>query len=156
MKKILIVLDLHPSEKKIIETGYALAKDMKATVVLLYVKIDLMNYTLTYKKVGELKPFNLDNFEVAANDFLEKSKKNLLDDMIQAVVKQGDFAESILNASKEMKIDVIVMGSHNTSWLEEIVIGRVTNEDLQQTEIPILIIPTRTHNKTNTIISLEN
>jgi len=156
MKKILIVLDLHPYEKKIIETGYYLAKDMKVPVVLLYVKIELVNYTLTYKKVGALKPFNLDNFEVAAKDFLEKSKQNVLDDMIQTVVKQGDFAESILNAAKEMKIDVIVMGSHSSSWLEEIVIGRVINDDLQQTEIPILIVPTRTHDKVNTIISLES
>jgi nucleotide-binding universal stress UspA family protein len=156
MKKILIVMDLHPSEKKVIETGYSLAKEMKASVVLLYVKLDLVNYTLTYKKVGALKPFNLENFEVAAKDFLEKSKQKVLDDMIQTVVKQGHFAESILNAAKEMKIDVIVMGSHNTSWLEEIVIGRVTNDDLQQTEIPILIVPTRRNDKTNTIISLES
>lgn len=156
MKKILIVLDIHPSAKKIIETGYAMAKDMKATVVLLYVKIDLMNYTLMYKKVGVLKPFNLENFEVAAIDFLKNSKQNVLDDMIQTVVKQGNFAKSILNAAKEMKIDIIVMGSHNASWLEEIVIGRVTNDNLQQSEIPILIIPTRTNYTVNTIISLEN
>ena len=34
MKKILIVLDLHPTEKKIKETGFYLAKDMKANVLV--------------------------------------------------------------------------------------------------------------------------
>ncbi len=156
MKKILIVLDLHPSEKKIIETGYSLAKDMKATVVLLLVKIELINYSLTYKKMDAIKPNNLDKFEHAVLDLSKKLKHDPADDTIHTIVKQGYFAKSILDTAKEMGIDLIVMGSHNSEWLEEIVIGRVTNDDLQQTEIPILIIPTRTHDKTNTIISSDN
>ncbi|MHB9142667.1 MAG: universal stress protein [Paludibacter sp.] len=156
MKKILIVLDLHPSEKKIMETGYSIAKDMKATIVLLLVKIELVNYSLTYKKMAAIKPNNIDRFEQAVLDFSEKLKQDTADDTIHTIVKQGYFAKSILDTAKEMGIDLIVMGSHNTKWLEEIVIGRVTNDDLQQTEIPILIIPTRKHDNTNTIISLDN
>ena len=156
MKKILIALDIHPSSQKIIEAGYALAKDMNATVVLLHVRIDLVNYFLTYKKMSALKLDSIDNFGVTAHDFLEKSKKSPADDMIQVIVKQGDFAEAILKTAKEMDVDIIVMGSHNTQWLEEIVMGRVTDDDLQQTEIPILIIPTRKKDEINTVISLEN
>jgi len=155
MKKILIALDFHPSAKKIIETGYALAKDMKASVVLLLVKIDLVNYSLKYKKMGALKLNTIDSFELAVLDFIEKSKQHPEDDTIHTIVKQGDFAESILDTAKEMGINMIVIGSHNTKWMEEIVIGRVTDDDLQQTEIPILIVPTRKHDKTNTVISLE-
>jgi len=40
-------------------------------------------------------------------------------------------------------------------WLEEIVMGRVTNEALQQTRIPIIIIPTKKRGKPYTFISLE-
>ena len=155
-KKIMIALDYHPSSKRIIEDGYFLAKDMKATVVLLHVRIDLVNYFLTYKKMSALKLDSIDNFGVTAHDFLEKSKKSPADDMIQVIVKQGDFAEAILKTAKEMDVDIIVMGSHNTQWLEEIVMGRVTDDDLQQTEIPILIIPTRKKDEINTVISLEN
>lgn len=156
MKKILMALDIHPSSQKIIEAGYALAKDMNATIVLLHVRIDLVNYFLTYKRMSALKLDSIDNFGVTAHDFLDKSKKYPGDDMIQVVVKQGNFAESILKTAKKMNVDIIVMGSHNTQWLEEIVMGRVTDDDLQQTEIPILIIPIRKHDKINTVISLEN
>jgi len=154
-KKIMIALDYHPSSKRIIEDGYFLAKDMKATVVLLHVRIDLVNYSLTYKKVSALKLDNIDDFGLAASEFIDKSKQSPVDNTIQTIVKQGDFAESILNTAKEMDVDIIVMGSHNTQWLEEIVMGRITDDDLQQTEIPILIIPTRKKDEINTVISLD-
>jgi len=62
----------------------------------------------------------------------------------------------LLNAAKEMAVDIIVMGSHSSIWLEEIVMGRITNETLQQTQIPILIIPKNKNEKFHTFISLQN
>jgi len=54
-----------------------------------------------------------------------------------------------------MSVDMIVMGSHNVKWVEEIILGRITDENLQQTSIPILIVPTRKNDKKNTLISLD-
>ena len=50
MKKILIALDYDPPAQKIAETGYALAKDMNAEVVLLHV-------VLQAREFKELAPF---------------------------------------------------------------------------------------------------
>jgi len=55
-----------------------------------------------------------------------------------------------------MTADIIIMGSQSSRWLEEIVMGRVTNELLQQTKIPILILPTKKNEKLFTYISLEH
>ncbi len=143
INKILIALDFHLSATKVIEAGFAMAKMMNAKVILLHTKIELIDYSLIYKKIGSLKLDSLEDLEFAAHNFLEKSKHHVGDDMIQTIVKQGDFAESILKTAKELDIDMIVMGSHSTKWLEEIVMGRITNEFLLQTKIPILIIPTR-------------
>jgi nucleotide-binding universal stress UspA family protein len=71
-------------------------------------------------------------------------------------VKEGDFAVSILDAAKEMAIDLIVMGSNSTRWLEEVILGRVTNKVLQQSKIPLLIVPTRKTDRNNTFISLAS
>lgn len=155
INKILIALDFHLSATKVIEAGFAMAKMMNAKVILLHTKIELIDYSLIYKKIGSLKLDSLEDLEFAAHNFLEKSKHHVGDDMIQTIVKQGDFAESILKTAKELDIDMIVMGSHSTKWLEEIVMGRITNEFLQQTKIPILIIPTRKQDKSNTLITLE-
>jgi nucleotide-binding universal stress UspA family protein len=153
--KILIALDFHPSATKVIEAGILQAKRMDGKVVLLHIKTGLVNYSLIYKKMGPLKLESVADLESAAHKFLEKSKHHIGDNMIQIIVKQGDFAESLIKTAREMDVDMIVMGSHSTQWLEEIVLGRVTNEVLQQITIPIMIIPTRKQNKRNTLISLE-
>jgi len=155
-QKILIALDLHPSATKVIEAGILQAKRMNGKVILLYVKVELVNYSLIYKKMGSLKLESVADLEFAAQNFLKKSKHQIIgDDMIQIIVKQGDFAESLIKTAREMDVSMIVMGSLSTQWLEEIVLGRITNEVLQQIAIPIMIIPTRKHNKKNTLISLE-
>jgi len=155
MKKILIALDFHPSATKIIDAGLLMAKTMEAKVILLYVKIKLINYSLIYKKVGSLKLDSMADLELAAHSFIEKSKHHIENNMIETIVKEGDFAEFVMNTAKEMSVDMIVMGSHNVKWVEEIILGRITDENLQQTSIPILIVPTRKNDKKNTLISLD-
>jgi len=155
IKRILIAMDYHPTALKVAEVGFKMAKAMKAEVVLLHVVINMLTYSLTYLEMDPLKLESLKDLKQASQDFLEKSKKHLGDNMIQTIVKDGDFAVSILNTARELAVDIIVMGSHSTKWLEEVVMGRVTNEVLQKTKIPILIIPTKKRDNENTLISME-
>jgi nucleotide-binding universal stress UspA family protein len=148
-------MDYHPTALKVAEVGFTMAKAMNAEVVLLHVIMNMLTYSLTYLELGPLKLESVKDLEQASQEFLVKSKKHLGDNMIQTIVKDGDFAESILNTAKELAVDIIVMGSHSTKWLEEIVMGRVTNEVLQQTKIPILIIPTKKRDNENTLISMD-
>ncbi len=61
----------------------------------------------------------------------------------EPLVKEGDFAESILNAAKEVNADIIVVGSHSRKWMENIVMGSVTEKVLHHTTIPLFIVPTK-------------
>lgn len=154
--KILIALDYHPSAAKVIEAGVLQAKNMNAKVILLLVEIGLVDYSLIYKKMGSMKLDSTSDLKVAAHKLLQKSKCQIMDDdMVEIIVKQGEFAESIIKTASEMDVDLIIIGSHSTQWLEEIVLGRVMNEMLQQISIPIMIIPTRRHDRRNTLIALD-
>lgn len=156
VEKILIALDFQPSSEKVAEVGFALAKSLGAEVILLHVKVRVVDYSLVYKKMGSLKLETVEELGLAAENFLKNSKHKLGEQMIKTLVKEGDFAVSILDAAKEMAVDLIVMGSNSTRWLEEIILGRVTNKLLQQSKIPLLIVPTRKNDSSNTFISLEN
>jgi len=79
----------------------------------------------------------------ASRQFLDKAKHHLGDKNIKTVVKEGDLSESILKTANELKADIIVMGSHSRKWLENIVMGSVTESVLHHTKIPLLIIPTK-------------
>jgi len=120
---------------------------------LLHVISDPVYYSSTeYSPImgftGEMNtsPLQLDTAEglkKLAQHFLDKSKLHLGDKTIQTLVKEGDFAESILKTAKDLHIDIIVMGSHSRKWLENILMGSVTEKVLHHTSIPLFIIPTK-------------
>jgi nucleotide-binding universal stress UspA family protein len=156
MKKILIALDYNPTAQKVAEVGFLLAKTMGAEIVLMHVMTDPVYYSSAeytpivgytgYMDVGPLQLDNVNGRKKASQDFLNKSKLHLGDKTIQTLVKEGDFADSILKAAKEVHADVIVMGSHSHKWLENIVMGSVTEKVLHHTTIPLFIIPTKKRN----------
>ena len=153
LKKVLIALDYDPTAQIVAESGFALAKTMDAEVILLHVISDPLYYASIEHVTVMGFVGNMDNMPLQFNDadevkklsqnFLEKSKHHLGDQAIQTLVTEGDFADSILKTSEEMKVDIIVMGSHSKRWLDEILLGSVTERVLHHTSIPLFIIPTK-------------
>lgn len=155
MEKVLIALDYNPSAQKVAETGFSLAKAMGAKVILLHVMTDPVYYSSTeYSPImgftgmgmSPVQLESIDGLKKASQYFLDKSKHHLGDDNIQTLVKEGDFADSILEAAKDVHADIIVVGSHSRKWLEKIVMGSVTEKVLNSTTIPIFIVPTKNMN----------
>jgi nucleotide-binding universal stress UspA family protein len=156
MKKILIALDYNPTAQKVAEDGYALAKAMNASVILLHVISDAVYYSSTeyspimgfngYMDVSPVQLETVDGLIKASYHFLDKSKQHLGDKTIQTLVKEGDFAEAIIETGRDLHADIIVIGSHSRKWLENIVMGSVTEKVLRHTSIPLYIIPTKKPN----------
>ena len=156
MKKVLIALDYNPTAQKVAEVGFSMAKSMNAEVTLLHVITDPVFYSTSgyspimgYNGYEDMSPIQLesvDGLKNASLQYLDKSREYLGDKSIQTIVKEGDFAEAILEAAKELKADVIVIGSHSRKWLENVVMGSVTEKVLRHTLIPLLIVPTKKSN----------
>jgi len=143
IKKVLIALDYDPTSKKIAEVGFSMAKAIGAEVVLVHVIGDLLTYSLSYLNMGPLQSDSGKELKDSSLQFLEKMKDHLGDMMIKSLIKVGDFGDCILETVKEEDIDIIVMGSHSKKWLENIVMGSVTESVLRQTTIPMFIVPTK-------------
>ena len=152
-KKVLIALDYNPTAQKVAESGFSLAKTIGAEVILMHVISDPVYYSSTeyspimgftgYMNKGPLQSDSVDALKKASQQFLDKSKHHLGDKTIQTLVEEGDFAESILKTAKDLHVDIIVMGTHSRKWLENIVMGSVTEKVLNHTSIPLFIIPTK-------------
>jgi nucleotide-binding universal stress UspA family protein len=155
MKKVLIALDYDITSQKVAEAGYELAKSMKSQVILLHIIADAAYYSsLEYSPITGFAGYmdmsndhldSIDGLILASQKFLDKSKHHLGDKKIQTFVKEGDFAPTILKTAKELHADIIVMGSHSRNWLENIVLGSVTEKVLHATSIPLLIVPVKNH-----------
>jgi len=153
LKKVLIALDYDKSARKVAAAGYEMAKAMNAEIVLLHIISDPVYYSsVEYSPimgltdslgVDPLKFVGTDRLKEVSQHFLDETKKHLGDETIQTELKEGDFADSILAAAKEMHADVIVMGSHSRKWLENIVMGSVAEKVLRHTSVPLFIVPTK-------------
>ena len=153
MKKVLIALDYDPTAQKVAEAGFSLAKSLKAEVILLHVINESANYStpghfpiMGYTGYVDVSPTVLESAEGlrnAALQYLDKTRQHLGDKSIETLVADGGFAETILKSAKEVHADIIVIGSHSQKWLENILMGSVTEEVLKASSIPLYIIPTK-------------
>jgi len=152
-KKVLIAVDYDPSAEKVAESGVSIAKLMGAEVVLMHVISDPLYYSLTghvtvmgfagEKEKDLSKTKSKDGPQKVSQHFLDSIIKHIGDNGIQTLIKEGDFAHTILKAAKDLNADFIIVGSHSKKWLENIVMGSVTKEVLRNTKIPLIIIPTK-------------
>jgi nucleotide-binding universal stress UspA family protein len=152
-KIVLIALDYDETAVKVAESGFMLAKNMGAEVILMHVVSDPVYYeTIDHVTVmgfagnPETSPMpilNTGDVKKVSRHFLDKSKNHLGDPNIRTLVTEGDYADSILKTSADLQVDIIVMGSHSKRWLDEILMGSVTERVLHHTTIPLFIIPTK-------------
>ncbi len=153
ISRVLIALDYNPTAQKVAEAGYSISKSMKSETILLHVITDPVFYSTSgyspimgFNGFMDMSPVQLDSVDGLKNaslQYLEKSREHLGDKRIETIVKEGDFADSILETAREMHADLIVIGSHSRKWLENIVMGSVTEKVLHHTTIPLLIVPTK-------------
>lgn len=153
MNKVLIAIDYNPTAQKVAETGFSMAKAMNADVVLLHVVTDPVFYSSAeYSPImgftgvvysNEIASDSIEGLKNASKKYLKKTKEHLGDDNIQILVKEGDYADTILETAKEVDADIIVVGSHSQKWLENILMGSVAEKVLHDTSIPVLMIPTK-------------
>jgi nucleotide-binding universal stress UspA family protein len=155
ISQVLIAIDFDPTAQLVAEQGLALAKSLNAEITLLHVTSETVNYyspqhVTVMGFVGNIdsEPSSL-QFDVAVNlkkvaqKYLNKTKQHLADKTIKTIVKEGETADTIIEIANTIKADVIVMGSHSQKWLENIIMGSVSEKVLRQTTIPLYIVPTK-------------
>jgi nucleotide-binding universal stress UspA family protein len=96
-----------------------------------------------YMDMGSIQRDSAEGLKDASIHYLDKIKTHLKDDTIQTLVREGEFADAILKAAKEVHADIIVIGSHSQKWLEKIVMGSVTEKVLNHTTLPLFVVPTK-------------
>jgi nucleotide-binding universal stress UspA family protein len=154
MKKVLIALDNNAGAQKVAASGYELAQALHAHTILMHVTTDATYYSsLNYSPIMGFDTFsNLDVEQTNAVEKLKTTAQNYLDDVklsldnetIETVLKEGDYAENILQTAEELKADIIVLGTHSRKGLDKVLLGSVAEKILQNATIPLFIIPVKT------------
>lgn len=150
MKKICIAIDFSPSSEKIATIGYQYARVLKAEVVLVHVIHDATYYATDYDPI-----MGYDGLLIKSDiQFVEDLKKetqisldeivtHLGDETIKTFILEGETANAVLSFAYEQKVDLIVLGTHSHSKLENLLMGNVAVSIVKSSTIPMLVIPTK-------------
>lgn len=89
----------------------------------------------------------VEELRIASTDYLNITKHHLGDDFIRTLVVEGDTAEGILSAAKDLGAGLIVMGSHSRRGIDKVLMGNIAEDVLKKATVPVLIIPTKEFEK---------
>ncbi|WP_158849202.1 universal stress protein [Algibacter sp. L1A34] len=156
MKRICIALDTSPSAEKIATLGFEYAKALKAKLVLVHVVSDAAEYAIDFDPImdysGSLIQQNIglvDDFKTEAGKFLKSTANFLGEPEIEIKVLEGEPDYEILKFLKEWKADLLIMGTHSHSIIENVLMGNTAVRIVKHSTTPILIVPIKKAEKTS-------
>ena len=149
MNKICIAVDYSPSARKVAEIGFAHAHMLNAGITLVHVVANSGNYDMGYSSVMGFDGYavmpNLQVMEAlqeTSQEYLKKVKNHLGDDSIDLqVLTGGDTSTALLEFATEWGADLLVIGTHSHSALENLFMGNTAASIVKNTKIPLLVIP---------------
>jgi nucleotide-binding universal stress UspA family protein len=146
ISKILVPTDGSKAAQKAAMHAVDLAKQLKATVIVLSVidKRSFMGQTVPASKTPRhiIEPIE-DYLREAAEGYAGEIEKLCDKNGVQSktVITVGHPVEAIVKEAVRVKADLIIMGSHGKSALAVAVLGSVTYGVIhKETKIPVLVV----------------
>ena len=140
MKQILVPTDFSEHAEDALKVAAQIAKKNNCEIFLLHM-LELPSQMSDAISGGSSIP-EVMFFIKKANETFQKIKENsyLKGIKVSETVQFEKASNGILSFSKKNKIDLIVMGSHGSSGIEEILIGSNTEKVVRLSDIPVLVI----------------
>jgi nucleotide-binding universal stress UspA family protein len=151
MTRILLALDDTDAARTAAETAHALFGD-DAEYLAVYVTADpeatsSMTWGSVYGYPFGAPPVLLDDMARSAIDVVESARAEASRHAAEAGVdaravgEVGDPAHAISRAAHAHDVDVIVVGHAHRSWLRSLFDPSVTDDLIDATDIPVMVVP---------------
>jgi nucleotide-binding universal stress UspA family protein len=141
VQKILFPIDFASNFETLVPWVETFADKFGATVYVLFVAQDLSHFATFYVPHGNIEEFQqqaVDSAQkrmaTAAEQFFKKFPK------LETRVELGAPAEKILAFVQKEKVDMIIMGAHGRSGLEQMIFGSVANKVVKSAPCPVLTV----------------
>lgn len=140
MKRILVPTDFSEHAEDALKVAAQIAKKNNCEIILLHM-LELPHQSNDAIMGGVSIPESM-LFMKKANEMLDEaaSREYLNEISVTEVVKMDKPIHGITQISKDYDVDLIVMGSHGSSGVEELLIGSNTEKVVRNSEIPVLVI----------------
>lgn len=144
-KKILVPVDRSQDSQKAIEHAVEIASIFQAKVTILhcyeYPEILSDKFLISGVPDSYIRDIK-NNIEAHSQEFLKKMKDTFASKNVEVKIefREGDAGENIINTTKELDINLIVMGSRHMGLMKRIFFTSTSNYVLHNSEIPIFIV----------------
>jgi nucleotide-binding universal stress UspA family protein len=140
MKRILVPTDFSEHAEDALKVAVQIAKRNNSEIIILHM-LELPHQANDAILGGISIPESM-LFMKKANEMLDEvSARPYLDGIeVTEIVKMDKPIHGIIQISKDHDVDLIVMGSHGSSGVEELLIGSNTEKVVRNSEIPVLVI----------------
>jgi len=165
MKNILVALDFEIEVEPILSQAIKAAKAYQAKLWIIHVVTPVksqLGYSLSTQSLpglmaaGEGYYNQLFDLETTRSmiatelhkehnvllDYCDSIKKDNID--VQGLLIEGDPAEIIVSESQKKEIDLIILGTHGHGLIHKTIIGSISEQVIQKSTKPTLLIPTKT------------
>jgi nucleotide-binding universal stress UspA family protein len=152
IKKILIGVDDSKFAEYAAAYGFEIARKFSASVGLVNIVEPTMLppmgtsadpiLGMPMQGVGVEEMELLDIRKSQAEDIFERTTKKFAKDIkVTHFTEYGATAQGIIDCSKEFNADLIVIGTHNRSGIDRLLMGSVAEHVVRHSEVPVLVVP---------------
>jgi len=140
---ILVAIDLSNASQKILDKAKTLAIALPAKVCLLHVIEGEPDFLDDEPDLLSSSDQSQQEFS-QEHKYLQKEVDGLRQSGIETkgLLSQGSVVDVILQKSKQLEIDIIIVGTHGHGGVHHMIFGSVSEGVLRNTSCPVLVIPT--------------
>ncbi|HXZ09371.1 MAG TPA: universal stress protein [Paraburkholderia sp.] len=144
-RNILAPIDGSAPSSRAFSVALQLARDTGARLQPLYaVDVPLMSYDVPGYDPSYVREALFDEGQQVIDDALARMKSAGVPGtprILDVAPLDGDIAEHILKAAKELPADLVVMGTHGRRGVRRLVLGSVAERFLRLAHCPVLMVP---------------
>lgn len=141
MKRILVPTDFSATAERAFRFACLIAEKSNSTIILYHVYTPVKS---SFIDVGTDKKEYNRQMEESLLVKMERLKKKVAGDrniIISTVIGYAPIVDNILGFAEQNYIDLIVMGTQGATGIKKVIVGSVANKIIDNTEIPLILIP---------------
>jgi len=142
MKNIIAAIDFSNVTEKVIEKAAEIAASFPSKLWLIHVAApdpEFVGYEIGPQHERDWRAETLHEEHKTIQDKAEHLRNRGIE--VTALLVQGHAAETVLMHAEKVKADLIVLGTHGHGAIYKLLVGSVSEEILQKSLSPIMLIP---------------
>lgn len=141
MKNLLVTVGFDKKNFLLINKAVELAQKFSSKVWILHIAApdpDFVGYEVGPQYIRDTRAEELRKEHRMIQEFTDEIKKNDIE--TEGLLIQGATTEMILNECDHLNIDLLIIGRHKQSFLQQ-VFGDVVSSVIDKSKIPVLLVP---------------